>query len=64
VKPSGRPICPPICAPPWPPEATLEAMELFWIRHVPDRCGGNRTRAARQLGIHPSTLWSKLKEEK
>lgn len=47
---------------PWPVEATLEEVEAFWLRHVLDRCGGNRTQAARQLGIDPSTLWRKLKE--
>jgi DNA-binding NtrC family response regulator len=47
---------------PWPTEATLEEVEAFWLRHVLDRCGGNRTQAARQLGIDPSTLWRKLKE--
>lgn len=47
---------------PWPMGATLEEMENFWIHHVLKRCGGNRTQAARQLGIDPSTLWRKLKE--
>jgi two-component system NtrC family response regulator len=47
---------------PWPAETTLEEVETFWIRHVLGRCGGNRTQAARQLGIDPSTLWRKLKE--
>ena len=47
---------------PWPLQATLEEVEAFWLRHVLDRCGGNRTQAARQLGIDPSTLWRKLKE--
>jgi DNA-binding NtrC family response regulator len=47
---------------PWPAQATLEEVEAFWLRHVLDRCGGNRTQAARLLGIDPSTLWRKLKE--
>lgn len=47
---------------PWSADATLEEVEAFWIRHVLGRCGGNRTQAARQLGIDPSTLWRKLKE--
>lgn len=47
---------------PWPADATLEEMEGFWIRQVLERCGGNRTQAARRLGIDPSTLWRKLKE--
>jgi DNA-binding NtrC family response regulator len=49
--------------PPWPVEATLEEVETFWIHHVLERFGGNRSQAARRLGIDPSTLWRKLKEE-
>lgn len=49
-------------AAPWPTDSTLEEVETFWIRQVLERCGGNRTQAARQLGIDPSTLWRKLKE--
>ncbi|MEW6676974.1 MAG: sigma-54 dependent transcriptional regulator [Pseudomonadota bacterium] len=48
---------------PWLPAATLEEVEAFWIRHILEQCGGNRTQAARRLGIDPSTLWRKLKEE-
>ncbi|MEW6132233.1 MAG: sigma-54 dependent transcriptional regulator [Pseudomonadota bacterium] len=47
---------------PWPADATLDEMEKFWIHHVLVRCGSNRTQAARQLGIDPSTLWRKLRE--
>ena len=47
---------------PWPADATLDEVEKLWIRHVLDRCGGNRTQAARRLGIDPSTLWRRLKE--
>jgi DNA-binding NtrC family response regulator len=47
---------------PWSGDATLEEVEIYWIRHVLERCGGNRTQAARRLGIDPSTLWRKLKE--
>ena len=47
---------------PWPAEATLETVGRCWIRNVLMRCGGNRTQAARLLGIDPSTLWRKLKE--
>jgi len=57
-----RPAPASIGSPPWPGEATLEEVETFWISHVLGRCGGNRTQAARQLGIDPSTLWRKLKE--
>lgn len=57
-----RPVVADAEAAPWPSDATLEVVERFWIRHVLARCGGNRTQAARQLGIDPSTLWRKLKE--
>ncbi len=40
---------------------TLEAMERFLIANALQRHNGNRTAAARQLGIHPSTLFRKLK---
>lgn len=57
-----RPARPARADQPWPEEATLETVEARWIQHVLDRCGGNKTQAARQLGIDPSTLWRKLKE--
>ena len=40
---------------------TLEAMERFLIANALQRHNGNRTAAARQLGINPSTLFRKLK---
>jgi DNA-binding NtrC family response regulator len=40
---------------------TLEAMERFIITDALRRHNGNRTAAARQLGINPSTLFRKLK---
>lgn len=40
---------------------TLEAMERFLIADTIRRHGGNRTKAARQLGIDPSTLFRKVK---
>ncbi len=40
---------------------TLRAMEVIHIRDALRRCGGNRTAAARQLGIDPSTLFRKIK---
>jgi PAS domain S-box-containing protein len=40
---------------------TLEAMERFLIANALQRHDGNRTAAARQLGINPSTLFRKLK---
>jgi DNA-binding NtrC family response regulator len=40
---------------------TLEAMERFLIADALRRQNGNRTAAARQLGVNPSTLFRKLK---
>jgi PAS domain S-box-containing protein len=40
---------------------TLEAMERLLISDALRRNGGNRTAAARQLGIDPSTLFRKVK---
>ena len=40
---------------------TLGAMERFVIINALQRHNGNRTAAARQLGINPSTLFRKLK---
>jgi PAS domain S-box-containing protein len=40
---------------------TLEAMERFLITDALRRQNGNRTAAARQLGINPSTLFRKIK---
>ncbi len=40
---------------------TLEAMERFLIANALQRHNNNRTAAARQLGINPSTLFRKLK---
>jgi transcriptional regulator with PAS, ATPase and Fis domain len=40
---------------------TLEAMERLLISDALRRTGGNRTAAARQLGIDPSTLFRKVK---
>jgi DNA-binding protein Fis len=36
-------------------------VEAAWIERVLQNCGGNRTRAARILGIDPATLWRKSK---
>ena len=46
---------------PWSESATLVEVESAWIRQALERCGGNRTQAAKMLGIDPSTLWRKLK---
>jgi len=52
----GAPACP------WGETATLAEVESAWIRQALERCGGNRTQAAKMLGIDPSTLWRKLKD--
>ncbi len=41
--------------------ATLEEMERIFITHALKQNKGNRAAAARQLGIHKSTLFRKLK---
>ncbi len=51
----GAPSCP------WDESATLAEVESAWIKQALERCGGNRTQAAKMLGIDPSTLWRKLK---
>ncbi|MDT7928202.1 sigma-54 dependent transcriptional regulator [Tepidimonas sp.] len=47
---------------PWPATATLREVETAWIRLTLERCQGNRTQAARALGIDPATLWRKLRD--
>ncbi|MFP4182402.1 MAG: sigma-54-dependent transcriptional regulator [Thiohalospira sp.] len=44
-----------------PADATLAEMEAFWIRQTLERCGGNKSEAARRLDIDPSTLHRKLR---
>jgi len=46
-----------------PVARTLAEAELDHIRAVLEFTGGNRTRAARILGISPTTLWRKLKKK-
>jgi DNA-binding NtrC family response regulator len=38
----------------------IAAFERDFILRTLERCGGNRTRAARLLGIHPATMFRKL----
>lgn len=59
---SGR--APVLAAEHWPipPDATLAEAERYWMRHLLERCGGNKTEAARRLGIDPSTLHRRLKD--
>ncbi|MFN3566881.1 MAG: sigma-54-dependent transcriptional regulator [Burkholderiaceae bacterium] len=49
--------------PPWPEDATLAEVERRWIEMTLQRHGGNRTRAAKALGIDVSTLWRKLRAD-
>jgi DNA-binding NtrC family response regulator len=41
---------------------TLESIERAAIAQTLEHCGGNKTRAARALGISPSTLYEKVKK--
>jgi DNA-binding NtrC family response regulator len=41
---------------------TLRALEALHISLALHRSRGNRTAAARELGIHPATLFRKLKD--
>ncbi len=47
---------------PWSLNASLQLVEQYWIQHMLDRSGGNKTEAARRLGIDASTLHRKLKQ--
>jgi len=53
---------PPAPAPPGPSVTALESAEATAIRHALDHHAGNRTRAARELGISRNTLWRKMKK--
>ena len=45
-----------------PPTWTLAQVEEAHIQTVLEMTEGNRTRAAKVLGISPTTLWRKLKD--
>lgn len=45
-----------------PPETTLRAMEVGHISDALRRTNGNRQQAAQLLGIHPSTLFRKIRD--
>jgi len=60
LPPEFRPEQPPAL----PAPCNLKAMERQMILAALERHGGNRTRAARELGIHPATLYRKLKTMK
>ena len=42
-------------------ERTLKDLEINAIRDVIKKCDGNKVKAAKMLGIHPSTLYRKMK---
>jgi DNA-binding NtrC family response regulator len=41
---------------------TLEDIEINAIKEAINRCGGNKVKAAKVLGIHPATLYRKIKK--
>jgi two-component system response regulator HydG len=43
---------------------TLESIERNAIQQTLEQCGGNKTKAAKALGISPSTLYEKVKKYK
>jgi DNA-binding NtrC family response regulator len=45
-----------------PDDKNLEEVELDYIRHILDRCEGNRVRAAEILGINRKTIQRKLND--
>lgn len=47
-----------------PENATLAEVEAFWIERALEACQGNKTMAAKKLGIDPSTLYRKLQPQK
>ncbi len=47
---------------PFGPDATLAEVERVWIRQMLERCAGNKSEAARRLGIDVSTLYRKLRD--
>jgi PAS domain S-box-containing protein len=61
LPPNMRGLSSPFASLPEASGMTLQAMEQLLIRDALRRCGGNRTAAARQLGIDPSTLHRKIK---
>jgi transcriptional regulator with PAS, ATPase and Fis domain len=43
---------------------SLEQLEQNYIREVLKATGGNKSRAAKILGIHPTSLFRKIKKRK
>ncbi|NLI82961.1 MAG: sigma 54-interacting transcriptional regulator [Deltaproteobacteria bacterium] len=50
-----------LITPPELEDLSLQSMEKRLIAQALSRCGGNRSRAARELGINASTLYRKIK---
>lgn len=48
---------------PWPDEANLETVTDFWIQYTLEKHQGNKSQAAKQLGIDTATLWRKMKKQ-
>jgi DNA-binding NtrC family response regulator len=51
----------PDCGAPFPPDASLEEVERLWIARTLACCQGNKSEAARRLGIDVSTLHRRLR---
>jgi len=45
-------------------DATLDEVQEYWISKVLENCKGNKTEAARRLGIDASTLHRKLRSKR
>lgn len=48
---------------PWAEDADLATVTQRWIEITLERCAGNKSKAAKQLGIDPATLWRKSKKK-
>ena len=48
----------------WRMDATLDEVQEYWISKVLENCKGNKTEAARRLGIDASTLHRKLRSKR
>ena len=46
-----------------PADASLTEVEAYWINYMLVRCGGNKSEAARRLGIDVSTLHRRLRQQ-
>ena len=44
------------------PEPTLEELERQYVKHILERSGGSRSKAASVLGIDRASLWRKMKK--